>query len=146
MHTLIMSMLIAGYAIVAILLYWAIFPYRVLEYKDKVLPLKQTQLRPGDEITVHHRFCKYTDVELYGLVALEDGVILSLPPVVSRTLPGCYDRWGVVAKVPLFMRSKETARIHYTLSYKVNPIRTIKYELFTEPFSIVSSTVSAETK
>ena len=141
-----MSMLIAGYAIVFVLLYWAIYPYKVLEYKDKVLPLKQTQLRPGDEITIHHRFCKFTNDTLHGIIALEDGVILQLPPIEGNTLKGCYDRWGVVAKVPLFMRSKETARIHYTLSYKVNPIRTIKYDLFTEPFSIVSSTVSAETK
>lgn len=135
-HTLSLSLLILGYISVGIVIYWLFWPYKVIDYHTLPLPVVNKQVRAGEAVELVHDFCKFINVKLTANVSIEDGVIQSYPTLENFTTKGCYNR-NSRHTIPAYFHSGEKARIHYTLFYKVNPIRTIEYQLYSEEFTIL---------
>lgn len=137
MRWLTVTVLTGLYIFMGVVIYWLFWPYQVIEYKDKVLPLKNHQVASGELLEISHNFCKYISVPLKLTTEIQDGVIFALGITESNTAKGCYNRVAKIV-VPTVMGVGEKARVHYTLFYQVNPLRTITYDLYSEEFEIIS--------
>jgi hypothetical protein len=135
-HKFALFSLILGYITLGVVLFWLLYPYQVVKYNQLPIPVLNKVVKAGEAVELLHDFCKFSNVRLTADVSIEDGVIQTYPTLNNFTPKGCYQR---VSRhfIPEFMKEGEKARIHYTLYYKVNPIRTIEYQLYSEQFTIL---------
>lgn len=129
--------LMFSYVLLIIIAFWLFYPYNVITYKTPILPLVNTKLKVGDTIEVRHIFCKYMQTQGTILVQLQDELIYNFPQSVGNLKVGCHNIILDNLTVPYALKPGETARLHYTFIYWVNPLRQVTYDIYSEPFTVI---------
>lgn len=123
---------------VGVILYWQIYPYKVLEAKEGNYSLDKTVYKQGEDFNIHFEICKNMDIEedVYGKFI--DGVIYSIPENSSDFETGCYSTYISSVSIP---DNLPTGSYVYeeTIIYRVNPIRNITYTFTTPEFEVVEN-------
>jgi hypothetical protein len=139
--------------VTTVILYWAFWPYEVVKYNMTPAPVLQTipanvasfnqkdpremaVFKKGDRILVLHDYCRLIESPVEIDLELIDSVKFGIPYASAQSSIGCQKRVSSNIRVPDFFYSDEPVKLHFTLRYKVNPIRTITYHLETEYFKI----------
>jgi hypothetical protein len=137
----------------SILLYWSFWPYEVVKYNSTPAPVLQSVpgdvakfnpndkrdmavFKRGERILILHDYCRIIDAPVEIDLELIDSVKFSIPYASAQSNVGCQKRVSANIRAPDFFYSKEPVKLHFTLRYKVNPIRTVTYHLETEYFKI----------
>lgn len=151
LNVLVSTACLAIICISMLAMYWLLWPYKVLEYKQNPIPvLKEVPkdlddlperkemlvFKPGDKIVLIHDYCRFRESEITGTLELVDSVKLSIPFKPTQSKVGCQKRASLALSIPEFFESEEPVVFHFTLNYKVNPIRTITYHIETEKFLV----------
>lgn len=117
------------------LLFLSIFPIRVFEVKNPTnIQVDRERYMAGDEILLTFDYCKYVDVRPTVRKELINDTIILLSSEGRQLLTGCH-----TVKVPHVIPLNSPSgiyNIHIFLEYRVNLIRTVNYELWTEEFTI----------
>lgn len=123
---------------VGLILYWQIYPYNILEAKERNYSLDKTVYKQGEDFDIHFEICKNMDIEedVYGKFI--DGVIYSIPENSSDFEVGCYDTYISSVSIPDNL-PVGTYVYEETIIYRVNPIRTITYTFTTPKFEVIEN-------
>ncbi len=134
------SILIIGTAMLLglLMMYWLNAPYHPLELHQSPAPVSPRQVKANGILFAHFDYCKSinaTDRITRDLVG--DKVVINLPPQVqlANTPVGCQEIDAPIVLPNVMTYGKY--HIHYTIVYKVNPIREVTIEFDTEEFEIV---------
>ncbi len=126
--------LLAAFLAGGVIGYWRLINYDVLQIDGKI-PVKPLNISAGGVVIETIKYCKSSDVP--GDVELEligKDRIVAMPGYVDHTPKGC----GTV-NAPIVVPNPVASgiyRVHYTITYHVNPIRTTTEEFTTEAFTV----------
>lgn len=130
------ALLIVVVSLLALILYWQLCAYNVLEEGEGNYSLDKTVYKQGEPFNIHFVLCKNLDVEesVYGKFV--DGVIYTVPEKGSRFDVGCYDTFISSVSIP---ENLPPGMYTYqeTILYHVNPLRTIEYTFTTPEFEVI---------
>lgn len=131
------ALLLVSLSIIALILFWTLYPFRVLEIRNSPVPVVEERVEAGKLVYALHNYCKFSDAE--GLLErriVSDSTSLALPGIPERTKAECRNEVLVPAVVPPQARPG-TYRIHHKVTYKVNPLKSLVYEWDSQPFRVV---------
>lgn len=113
--------------------YWLFYPYKVIEFKNLPFPIQSTVER-GQFISYDVEFCKFIDSGAVVTRSFVDGIIYTVPDIVTNQKKGCRTN-----KIEVYV-SKTLSPGDYFIKgvykYKVNPIREIFVTTTTQHFTI----------
>lgn len=143
-HVLItlLALLIPAFLGIGLIIYWMIIPVPTFEVKNfsytDPIHVETPVLHPGDVLRYLLDYCKYTDIIPTSKTYLVDGFQLPISSANSGSnglLVGCHK----IEREVIIPETANPGRYYYDkeLSYKVNPIRTIKVYYYTEYFQVV---------
>jgi len=123
--------------LLGLLMYWSILPFKpILEIPNNKMFVinKGNTVNAGENLLLHYKYCKRGDG--LGLITryLQDNQVITLPDVNSKQPGGCGE-----ATIPVMIPSNtptDTYTFHATVTYKVSPIKTVSYDLWTDEFTI----------
>lgn len=124
---------------VLVCIYWQLYPYKILEFKQgngNILNENKT-VKSGDLIRLRQVQCKYLDIGATINRQFIDTLVYQVNTVMTHRPLGCHDSVELV-RVPVVLPSG-SYRIRTTISYNVNPIRTVSYTIVTEQFNIINN-------
>lgn len=135
------SLVIIGMALsfLALLTYWNFQPQDVFTVKDHRIHPLVTEVKAGGVVPIQFSFCKLIDIdgEITRSFVSRDTEIQT-PTTVDRLGKTCLNDLIVNVPVPSQASTGEY-RIKYLAKYKVNPIKTIEEEFYSEPFRIIGN-------
>lgn len=120
----------------ALIVYWVVFPYQILEIKNNPVPVKPPKLRIGETLKQKHNYCKYSDARgILRRVMIGETTKIGLPDQADVTPPICTEA-TLETEIP---EQTPTGKyhIHYTMTYHVNPIKDIIEEWDSQPFTVL---------
>lgn len=130
--------ILLGFILLAVgtILFWQLYPYKVLTPQEGNYTLDKLEYKQGESFAIKFNICKNLDFEedVYGRFV--DGVIYSVPENSNHFPTGCYDTYIVSADIPNTLPAG-TYVYEEIVVYHVNPIRTIEYTFTTPEFTIV---------
>lgn len=99
------------------------------------IPVLQPVYHPGDVVVGHSKFCKHSNVPAEFQWQLIDTVLTYYPERSSTLKAGCHDSDFEIQKLPDIAH---TGDYHFetTISYQVNPLRTIQVPMKTQTFRV----------
>ena len=123
--------------LLGILLYWSVVPFRpILEIPNNKMYVvnPNNEVKAGENLLLHYKYCKRGDG--VGLITryLQDNQIITLPDLNSKQPGGCGE-----ATIPVMIPTNtptDTYTFHAQVTYKVSPIKTVSYDLWTDEFTI----------
>lgn len=121
-------------SVVAVMTFWSVYPYKVIEFKDEVYPIHTKTVERGGTLVYEVNACKYTSLSPSITKYFVDGVVYETPKVYGVVDPGCR-KTDVAMYVPLALPLGEY-KVKLIIHYKVNPIRTVEFTNYTETFTI----------
>lgn len=132
-------MLLFGIAavMVMILVYWRVAPYDVLQIHGKI-PVRPTTLNQGDALIQTFNYCK--TMESTGII--ERQLVSTTRVIILPTQRDEGHKFCGTIDVPLVLpnpMASDTYRVHYKITYDVNPVRSQEIEFYTEPFTVLGS-------
>jgi len=136
--TLLLStwvIIITAFSLMALIIYWLIFPYKVIEFKTQPFPIQDKVVGPGDHIVYEVDYCKDISVSARISRSFEDGIIYTTPDIDNDAGVGCHKRL-ISVYVPRAL-PPGIYNIKNTYIYQVNPIRTVEVVAITEKFEVV---------
>lgn len=121
---------------VLLTLYWLLWPYKTLVFKDKFFPVITKNIHPGDVVTYKADYCKYINLPATVSRHIVNGYDYTMPPTLTDRASGCH-----VIYVS-FVLPKETPvgnnyRADMIYKYEVNPLRTIIVQHSTDYFNVI---------
>jgi hypothetical protein len=119
-----------------LLTYWAIYPYKILEFGKDNGVILNTTVRSGEYLEMQQDFCKYKDLVSYVNRQFIDTIIYQVPESLNRRPLGCHKKIEYVY-VPKALPPGDYY-ISTTISFEVNPIRKIVKTVKTNSFRIVA--------
>lgn len=122
--------------LLGIVLYWQLYSYEVLEAREGNYSLDKTVYKQGEDFNIRLNICKNMDIEgdVYGKFV--DGVVYLIPEKESRLEVGCYNTYILRVSIPENLPAGNYV-YKETITYRVNPIRTITYTFTTPEFEVV---------
>jgi len=141
MRTLERLFIFTFWIIIAISLYWYLYPYNIIEFQDAQFPVEKTVVYQGEEISYTSRYCKYMDLSAVVTRSYIDTLIYTMPSTVTKRMMGCHNM--VFSTVIPNKLPAGKYYIHMVYKYDVNPIRTIIVEHDSESFEVKEATPSA---
>ena len=120
---------------VAVISYWLLWPYRVLEIKNNPVPVNKKTVMAGDDITYTLDFCRYTDKPAIVTRQFIDGVVYTTPSITVLDKVRCGQR-NTLVTVPRTL-SADTYHMNVIVQIEVNPIRTVTYSFQTQEFEVL---------
>jgi hypothetical protein len=129
--------LIIAFAFAIINIYWLIFPTRVIEFQDEVMPVlnENKEVKRGELLQYQIRVCKYVAEEAETVTSFVDGLIFVSDKFTTNKATGCTDKVQSVI-VPEVLPTGEY-RYRISLTYELNPIRRESFAIETEPFLVI---------
>lgn len=113
--------------------FWPFGP--AIVYKNSPFPVVTRELYVGDVLSYRVSYCRYTSEPVLLVRELIDGVIYTLPPIISKFPQGCHDVTVARTVIPPLPEGQ------YTLSlvgrYKINALRWQTIEASTAPFQVL---------
>jgi hypothetical protein len=125
--------------IICLLTFWLVYPYKVITInKIEVLTPKVTA---GDLVEVYIESVKHMNVPATIIREIINDHAWLLPSFVSN-VPiienGKESSWVLRFRIPENAPSASNYKIHTTYIYQVNPIRQVRVEWMTEPFTVIA--------
>jgi hypothetical protein len=129
--------LIIAFAFAIVNIYWLIFPTKVIEFQDEVMPVlnENKEVKRGELLQYQIRVCKYVEEEAETVTSFVDGLIFVSDKFTTNKKTGCADTIQSVV-VPEVLPIGEY-RYRVSLTYQLNPIRRENFAIETEPFLVV---------
>lgn len=126
-------LIIASMALVA---YWLFYPYEVLEFYEGNGTLLTETVKSGGYIQMHQVGEKKMDVQ--GIINRQfiDSIIYQIPTIYTNRPAEKYNRIEYIY-IPKAIPPGEIYMVT-TISFKVNPIRTIHYKVKTKVFKVTN--------
>lgn len=125
------------FAILMLIAYWTFAPVDVLEIKKLPVPVTDPQnIRSGRLVILEFDYCKYHNFT--GSVErqlVSERLVLDLPSYKDHTPKSC----GQISAPIILPYTVATQKfhIHYKVTYRVNPIKTVVEEFDTVEFEIL---------
>jgi hypothetical protein len=116
-----------------------IFPLKILEVKNGLLPVYTEQVKRGESVIYGMDYCKYVDAHSTITTSFVNGIIFSQSPTSINTPEGCHFI-TVKTFVPYHLPSGDYY-IELELEYHLNALREEKYKLKTEKFTVLNDFV-----
>lgn len=114
---------------------WMVYPYKTLTVDDSPEWVDKEIYKPGDTMTFHIDYCKYTDVKPLVTRQFVDGVIYTVPSYISASNDiGCGNR-DIQVIIPTTLPDGEY-KLTTTHRYQMNPLRVIDVMAETVKFKI----------
>ena len=135
---IVLNLILIGIlVIIALILYWSLRPYNVIEYQVDYFEMQKDEYVVGEPLTYRIAFCKKGNYTGTVIRTLHDGIIYIFPEIISKSPQGCIDQISTTTVVP----NVPTGEYVYedTVIYQVNPIREISYTMKSTPFKIVNN-------
>jgi len=135
-HWISFSIILSAMGLLGYILYLLYFPFKPMEYKYTTLPILKKQVKRGEAIQFTMDYCRNTDIPTTVYRQFVNDVLVYLPTVESRGAKGCRQ---ILVNTVIAPEALPSGKAHYEFSVhvKVNPLRTITYELRTEDFEII---------
>lgn len=131
------AVLFVIFVILVLIGYWSLVPVDILEIKKLPVPAsKPSDIQSGRLINLRFDYCKYSDV--HGVVErtlVSERAVITLPTYKEITPKGC-DQVDAPVVLP-YTIATQTFYIHYKITYRINPIKTVVEEFDTEEFDIL---------
>ena len=124
-----------AFIFLGVIIYWATYPYKIIEIKTPILPIKETVIKQGGTLTYYVNYCKYVDIPALVSRTLQDDIEYIIPSTMGTRSIGCRIAANDVVIPQSLPPSKYKLELKYT--YKVNPIRTIEVESTTAAFMVI---------
>lgn len=130
---------------ISTLLYWGFRPYEVYENVEQPYRVlnDNKQVQAGTPVFVEQVYCKRGNYPARVSIVLEDGYYEVIKTIETRVEGGCYSSVSKSALIP-FYTSPNTYRIKYKIEVRVNPIRSVSYELYSENFEVIPNSIIIE--
>jgi hypothetical protein len=116
--------------------FWMIYPYPTLVFLNQPFEITPDTLivKPGQNITYHVDYCKYTTLPAIVSRSFIDGVKYSVPQTIATNPAGCHEIFPSLQAPNL---PPGTYYLKNSYQYQVNPIRIITVEATTSAFTII---------
>lgn len=134
LYQLAMVTLSIGFLSIGLVTYWLIAPYDVLELKKGNGELTYTEVKSGSYLEMRQVYCKKTNLVSTVDRKFIDGILYQAPQIKASRKVGCYDTIEYVY-IPKALPTG-TMKLQDTISFKVNPLRTVTYTVETDSFTI----------
>ncbi len=128
----LLALLYAGY-----LYFW---PVKTLTFEktDSIeITNENKEVRAGEELFYKVSYCRYTNEQAKVTREIHDGIVYIMPEMQVNLATGCFkDRKVSVGEIPKAIQPGKYS-MYITISFKVNPLRTITHTLTSETFNVV---------
>jgi hypothetical protein len=121
-------------AIVFLVAYWLLYPYKTIEVNTNVLPTNKLEYMAGESLIYHLDYCKYIDRPVHIRRSFIDGVAYSMPDVTANNPMGCNAIY-ISVEIPNIPTGDYRIKVSYI--YEVNKLREIETIVYTNAFKIV---------
>jgi len=128
--TLLIAFLLSG-----LITFWLVFPYKVLVLNSTPFPVSEKRVRPGETLAYTVDYCKYMNIEVFISRTFNDQINFGVPGIINNREKGCH-KVNFEIQIPKTLPSS-TYTLDLVYRYKVNPLRTIEYNVKTEPFEVI---------
>lgn len=109
----------------------------VLTFKSNIAETDKSEYKSGDLVSVYWNFCKHRDLVSRINISMLDDIVIVIPEVKQSLPVGCYEGKSVFQiKIPQIVHTGDFTT-HVSLTYKVNPMRTIVYQLESKAFKVI---------
>lgn len=127
--------IISAFISLCVVIFWLVYPYKVLEIKDPVFPVVNKTVKQNGELKFVSNYCKYLDITCKTSRFFLNEIIYYIPQTTSHIKIGCQ-------KITISVHVPDTLppSIYYLQNiyeYQVNPIRTITVIKNTEKFRVI---------
>jgi len=128
-------LLLLMFGLLGLFLFWSIYPYKPIEFKDKVFKIETPIVEQGGILSYKSNYCKYMDIPATVNRLFINGLIFEKPSSVASRDVGCHTV-DVGVLVPSELPSGEYF-LRNIFTYKVNPIREVIIVKDTEIFKVI---------
>lgn len=122
--------------LLSLVLYWHFHDYNIIEYKVDKIEMIKDEYVVGEPLSYRISFCKEGNLDATVLRYVKDTVIYSYPETTSSFEEGCSNFVSTSILTPNVPEGEY--RYENTIIYHVNPIKTVKYTIESEPFKIIN--------
>jgi len=127
--------IITAFLLMALIIFWLLFPYKVTEFKTQPFPIQNKVVRSGDHVLYEVDYCKNMSLSARISRSFEDGLIYTAPDIDNDAGAGCHKKL-ISVYVPRAL-PPGIYNIKNTYIYQVNPIRTVEATAITEKFEVI---------
>ncbi len=121
---------------IALVTYWMIYPTSPLTITEPLKVLNPNhEVENGGVLILDAEFCKNTDVSGEVQISLIGKSVTVLTTVREGLPKGC-NHTPTKVQLPVLLNI-EDRKVHYKVTYKLNPLRTVVKEFESENFKIV---------
>ena len=122
--------------VISVISYWMIYPYKTVEFYNGTFPIENenSTVERGGRLRYRVNACKFTDQAPEITKFFIDGVVYETPKSPGGIEKGCGITITDVYVPKAIPAGEYTLKI--LVEYHVNPIRTITFTNYTEPFIV----------
>lgn len=114
---------------------WMVYPYKTITVQGSINPINEGIYKPGEAVTFHVNYCKYTKVRPIITRQFVDGVIYTVPSYTPTTVDlGCGER-DIQVMIPETLPDGQY-KLTTIYRYQMNPLRTVDVVAETEKFTV----------
>jgi hypothetical protein len=133
-HIIALVSMIIIFIIFAIFMYWWVYPFKTSTQIQPYVVVNK-EVKQGELLFYVMDYCKYTKVVPTVERQFIDGIIYNVPSSNAQIKYGCGKITNSI-KVPSTLPAG-IYYVHATVTYQINPIRTIVEEYKTEKFEVI---------
>lgn len=122
-----------SFIFLGLIVYWLIFPLKVLEMKN--VTLDRTEVSRGEHLVVSADYCKYINEQSELFISFIDGIVYNPSPQILNLEIGCHHA-NLSIYIPKALPTGEFM-LKGVFRYKVNPIRSVEVNNLTGKFTII---------
>lgn len=123
-----------------LVLYWAIFPTKIIEYRNDTFTVEQETVEAGSPILLKHDYCFFTNATARVNYTLVNGHTITFPEFNVHVEEGCRETVASSIVIPPYVPPGEH-KLVLNVWYRVNPLRTAVHRKFeSEPFMVTNET------
>lgn len=122
--------------LLALVLYWHLNDYDIIEYNMERIEMVKDEYVVGEPLSYRISFCKEGNLDATVLRFVKDTVVYSYPEIISSIEEGCSDFVSTSTITPNVPSGEY--RYENTVIYQVNPLKTVRYTIESEPFKIIN--------
>lgn len=123
------------FGFVGLILFWLLYPYRPISFNYDKAEVITPVVKRSETMQFKASYCRHNDMVATISRQLINTYIYYYSDITSASPKGCQDRI-ISVDIPVNIEPGEYY-VKNTYSYKVNPIRTIKFVKETEKFEII---------
>lgn len=128
--------LLIAFGVTLLIIYWLIYPYRLLVFNDPSFPVQTKTVKQGGVLSYTSDYCKYTNNPASVSRVFQDQIIFSVPSQITNRPNGCN---VITVGVPVpFELPPGQYILRNVYQYQPNPLRTITIMENTETFTVTN--------